>query len=828
MRILTLLLFFIGLHCQAQFTVTGIVRDSKHNDLLPFATITTDKGKTTVTDVDGKFKTNATAWFTVSYIGYNKQKITVVPGKKSYTINLTPHTRELEELVLNQANTASTLIRKVIFKKPENDPLQKLESFQYKSYNRLLVTANPDSISGKLDSIYIDKRIGRRFDRIDSTNFKFKKIVEKQHLYQTEKISEHKFNKKQGLKENVLATRMAGFKQPLYEIIGLTLQSESVYENSIELVETKYANPIADDALDNYKYKVLDTIAINKRDVYVVYFTPKRKNKKKKLEGLLYIDRNNYAVAKAIFRAKNALDITATHSFRYNENLEIWFQKENRLKVKKGNNKHDIKILGETIKFDGTDFEKSNREKDASDYMYLLSESINFERECNVPVNITNRGIAIEIKKEAINRPENYWNHYRSDTLDSRSVKTYIALDSIVAKEKWEKKIFLGKKVINGYIPISFFDLDLRHIAKYNNYEGFRLGLGGTTNDKLFECFRISGYGAYGTKDGEFKYNIGSAIRLSKLTNSWIGASYTDDIREIASTSFYTDKKPFKIYDPRPINISTFYNHQTWQTYAESKIIPKTNSRVQITHARVDPKFDYLYQPDGEQYSLFKLTTLTATVQWNPFSDFMQTPSGRIEVNKHFPKFAFQYTQSVAGILDSDLTFKKFDFRVEMEKKYLNGQKSSALIQTGIALGNTPLTHLYNTSPNNLDRNGVLRRITFAAKNSFETMYFNEFFSSEYAMLQLKHSIGRFTIFKAIKLSPTLVTRLAWGDLEKPEEHEGITYNTLNKGYYESGIELNELFNGLGLSAFYRYGAYHLPQLDRNISVKISFVLNIL
>jgi hypothetical protein len=32
--------------------------------------------------------------------------------------------------------------------------------------------------------------------------------------------------------------------------------------------------------------------------------------------------------------------------------------------------------------------------------------------------------------------------------------------------------------------------------------------------------------------------------------------------------------------------------------------------------------------------------------QWNPFSDYMQTPTGRVEVEKRFPKFTFQYTQS--------------------------------------------------------------------------------------------------------------------------------------------------------------------------------------
>ncbi|NDI97934.1 carboxypeptidase-like regulatory domain-containing protein [Flavobacterium sp. LaA7.5] len=828
MKTLTLLLFFFGLSCQAQFTVTGVVRESEHNNPLPFATITTDKGKTLVADVDGKFSTDATEWFTVSYIGYTEQKRAVIPGKKSYTILLAQSNEELKEVVIEQHNKVNALIRKVIYKKPDNNPRERLESFQYKTYNKLLVTANPDSIAGKIDSIYTYERLGKRFDKLDSTDFKFKKLIEQRHLYQTEKVSEFKFNKKQGLKENVLATRMAGFKQPLYEVIGLTLQSYSVYGNNIELVETKYAGPLADDALFNYQYKILDTVAIDGRNVYVVYFTPKREKKKRKLEGLLYIDSENYGIAKAIFRVKNVLDITSTHVFNYNKELNLWFPDEKKLKIVKGNNKNDIKILGETIKFDGTDnSKKTNREKDASDYLYLISESVNFEQEYNIPVKINHPDVAIEIKEEAINRPESYWNRYRIDTMDNRSIETYIALDSLVAKENWEKKIFLGKKIINGYVPLGMFDLDLRDIIRYNNYEGFRLGLGGTTNNKLSEYFKVNGYGVYGTKDGAFKYSLGTAVRIGKFSNSWIGGSYTEDVREIASTSFATDKKTFKIYDPRPINISTFYGHKTWQAYLESKLLPKTESHWQISHSSIDPKFNYVFSPDGKTYNQFNLATATAAIQWNPFSDFMQTPAGRIEVDKRFPKFTFQYTQAIAGILDSDLTFGKLDFRVEIEKNYLNGQKTSALIQTGIAIGDTPLTHLYSTSPNNLDRDGVLERITFAGKNSFETMYFNEFFSSQYAIVQLKHGMSRFTVFNAIKLSPMFVTRFAWGNMENKDEHGGIEYNTLEKGYYESGIEFNEIYKGLGFTAFYRYGPYHLPQPDRNISIKVSFVLNL-
>ena len=66
-------------------------------------------------------------------------------------------------------------------------------------------------------------------------------------------------------------------------------------------------------------------------------------------------------------------------------------------------------------------------------------------------------------------------------------------------------------------------------------------------------------------------------------------------------------------------------------------------------------------------------------------------------------------------------------------------------------LATLPLTHLYNHSPNNLTKDKIIQRVTFAAKDSFETMYFNEFFSDKYLYLHLKHQFPKLEISRQIK-----------------------------------------------------------------------------
>ena len=215
------------------------------------------------------------------------------------------------------------------------------------------------------------------------------------------------------------------------------------------------------------------------------------------------------------------------------------------------------------------------------------------------------------------------------------------------------------------------------------------------------------------------------------------------------------------------------------------------------------------------------------SIAWSPFSDFMQTPTGRTEADKRFPKFTFQYTQSLPDVFENDFKFGKIDFKAEYEKKYLNGQKTGVLLQGGYAFGDVPITHLYNTAPNNLTKETVVQRITFAGRNSFETMYFNEFFSSQYVMFQIKHGFDRIRILRKVRPSLVLVTRMAWGNMENPQQHVGPAYKTLDKGFFESGIELNKIYKGIGLGGFYRYGPNQLPRFENNIAVKISYVLDL-
>ena len=199
----------------------------------------------------------------------------------------------------------------------------------------------------------------------------------------------------------------------------------------------------------------------------------------------------------------------------------------------------------------------------------------------------------------------------------------------------------------------------------------------------------------------------------------------------------------------------------------------------------------------------------------------------QFEIEKKYPKIALQFTKSIANLMGDDFDFAKIDIRIVNEIPYLSGQNTSFILQGGIALGDLPITHLYSVAPNNLNKDSMLKRITFAGKNSFETMYYNEFFSSKYVSFQTRHTFTKVKLGYKINPQFSIVTRMALGTMDKPEQHLGFTYKTLEKGFFESGVEANQIFKGLGLTFFYRYGPNGLPKFEDNLSLKISYVLDL-
>src|SRR5690606_20923752 len=160
----------------------------------------------------------------------------------------------------------------------------------------------------------------------------------------------------------------------------------------------------------------------------------------------------------------------------------------------------------------------------------------------------------------------------------------------------------------NGYFPTKYFNFDLRYLVKYNQFEALRTGLGGITNENLSEKFRLNTYVVYGFKDDRFKYSLGAGFRLSKINNTWLNLSYTDDLQETGSSTFLTDKRFFSFFEPRLLNISLFHKIISKAVSVEHQITPNLISETQVSVNDINPTYAYEFLLDGNTYHSFNLS----------------------------------------------------------------------------------------------------------------------------------------------------------------------------------------------------------------------------
>ncbi len=834
-KLFFLIFLLFHLFTLGQSSFSGIVKNSQTNQPLPFATILTEHGSGTICDADGKFTLvlkETVNELTISYVGFETKKTPIKAGTKFITVLLKSNTERLQEVILRKKeNPALQIIRNAIVNKDKNNIETALNSFEYRVYNKLLVTANVDSINSRIDSVFVLRNGKKFFKNLDSTSYKFKEQLNQQHLYISEKIAEHKFKRGKNKKEIILGSRMAGFNDPVYEVLALNIESLSFYDDVYTLLGTNYINPLAKNALRKYHYKILDTITRKNDSAYMIYYKPKRKSEFVGLEGVLYINANSYAIEKGIAELKGIINVKASQTFKYRPKHQIWFPDETHISIRKGTTKETVKLFAGALRFaDGTqqnDSISSTKTVNPSDLSYLISKSKIVGIKINQPVKIINSASTIEIDKNASRRNFSFWNTYRVDTISKRGIRAYKIIDSISKKERIEKKLNIGRKLVKGYFPTKLFDFDLSQLINFNGYEGFRFGFGGQTNATFSEKIRFDGYTAYGFKDTKFKYHGGAAIRVNKQNNTWLGVAYTNDLEEAAKLDFLFDDTSFSLINPRNLNIGQFYNYETYEINAGNDILPNLESKLKLSYGSYNPLFEYQFVNATKQLTDYKLTLATFALKWTPFSQYMNSPIGKIAIKNSTPKITAQITKSFDQILEGDFNFIQLNFKFEHTVKAIKNSSTSFLIQGGLISGDAPLSHLYNATPNYSLKNPWRKRINFSGTNAFETMLFNEFISDTYVMLQARHNFNKFRIGKNFKPRLSLISRFAIGDIKNPNFHQGVNFRKMNKGYLESGFVLNHLFKNFGVSSFYRYGAYNNPKFSDNLAVKLTYVLSL-
>lgn len=807
--IFSILFAVLTLNCFSQ-TIRGKIIDEDTKQPLPFAFVGINNSNNgTTADIDGNFTLTIEPTITevaVQIIGYKKQIVDlkerditkpIIIKLKSSEFNL------LEVVVTPQENPANELIRRLIRNKKNLDP-RNLPFYSCETYGKTYFTAS--SKSG--DEFFYNE---------DTAHFrKAKALFEKQYLFFIESASEKKYIYKNITQEKILASRVSGFKSAPFASLASQLQSFTFFDNTIEVLDIKYVNPLQKGTFKRYKFDITDTIIQNNDTTILINFAPRKNANFKALKGTIYLNKADYALANVI--AEPIDEETKSNSVKIQQQYskvggKQWFPTQ-----------LSTQILFLTAKISADDGRDPRIMKCFSK---LYVSNVNLDSS----VKIKKKNIEVINDKGYDLKTEEYWTAKRNDSLTAKEKNSYRVIDSLGKKEQFETKLKLIKILATGQVPIGFVSLDIKRLIKANAYEGVRLGGGLITNDKLTKWASIGGFAGYGFKDKAWKYGGQLQINLNESKTINLKAELAKDLVETANSEFLGDNtsllstENFRNYLVGMMD-KVSYGKLSFNTpinrFIHSSFYFSTTQRISRSgYANPENYFN-------DNINIFNSNELGLQLKIWPYEKFTESFLGLLSLGSKWPSLCINYSQTVPFTVEdysNTFNYQKLSFKLNHKinlriKGYISYQ-----LKAGKVFGNVP----YSFQSNNLGSR--FKKYNFSVDNSFETMYFNEFISTEYALLFTTYNTGK--LFKNNEYSNPefeIVNNVGYGQLFNRENLTYIELNDISKIYTETGLRIKNIIqNGtstFGLGVFYRYGYYAFPDPKNNISIKLVLGFN--
>jgi len=773
-------------------TITGVVRDADSNDPLPFVVLYgQSKQRSVLTDIDGKFsfqKTNQDTALHVEYVSY--KKLTVPLGQDDYhlEIKLEPDNKLREVVVLPGENPAHRIIKAATKNAKNNNPEMNTR-YSALLYSKFVFTPEFDSVA--FEKAKTDTNMANQLNFfVESYLFLMENVTERIHVPPDQ------------TRETVLANKVSGFSNPTFALFSTQLQPFTFYREKIPVVGVNYLNPISQGSTSRYFFQLEDTLFQPSGDtVFVIYFRPSKGAKFDGLAGTLYIHTDGFAIQNVIAAPHEQKELFSFRIQQENRKVDgYWFPYQ-----------LNTWILG-----------------DENDGGQMVGKGTSYLRDITLGAEVKRRDIgdlAVEFEPGANQQKEEYWHQYRQDSLTDKERNTYRIIDSIGKEINLDKFARLAGILATGKIPVKFVNIDLDKVFDFNNYEGFRLGMGLHTNDKISRKFDVGGYGAYGFRDRAFKYGGDISLYLHRRSETQLKLEASNDVMPTAfsgipslAESLLSDASYHEFMQNMFDRIETYKATLSFRAFRHFKFWAAASHR-QI--AFWEPYYFAVANDAGEQHqTTLALTTLHFTTRINFGEKFMQTPTRRVSLGSRSPIIFIDFAHGLNGQLYGELTYSRLQVRAQRTHTWRVGGKTSLMGMAGQVWGDVPLHLLFNAPAS-------FQMWSISTPSAFETMRVNEMISDRYLMATFYHDFGPY-IFgkKKWRPQPAVSVKAMWGDLRNRAAHRQIDFNTPKLGYYEAGLLMNSIikssFSGIGLGVFHRFGPYAFTRWQENFVVKLT------
>lgn len=792
------------------YTYSGKVVDDQTGDVLPFVNILFGQKKQGVTtDVNGKFNIQSQRSLDTircSFVGYESLAF-VLPAKKTeQVIKMSRHVVELNEFVVKPTeNPAHRIIKAALLHRDKNNPM-KNSSFSYTSYNKMVFTSSVFQDSSAL-------RIAADTNLQDSVSKMKRRTVQfftDQHLFMMESVNQRIFKAPDKNYEKVIASKISGATEPLLTFLITQVQGISFYDDLFLLLDKKYVNPISKGSTSAYFFEIQDTTYRQNDTVFIISFRPMKGSNFDGLKGLLYINSNGYAIQNVIAepaKRGGGFNISIQQQYELVE-TQKWFPVQLNTTFYLNN----IQTNGYTIIGKGS----------SSIQDIVLNSAIKNKAFGDAEVDMD-----VVSKQES----EALLLRYRTDSLTAQERKTYSVVDSLAKNQNLDRWMNYTKSLMTNRLPIGVLDLDLLNIVRYNEYEGWRLGVGLYTNRKLMRAFTVGGYYAYGFGDYYNKYRVEGIWHINRLRNTTLAVAYSDDIAEAGGGALMLSPKELLDGDfIRRWFVTRFDRCEKTEVVATHRFFKYLTTRLELNVQTKTPMY-HVVPTNGtpEIVNLFsskqKVAESVLSMRFAYKEKFLKNGDWLFSMGTDYPIVYGQYAHGFSDLFGAGFEYDKMEIKVEKAFQYKYVGKIMIQLFAGISDRKLPLwgNFVAKTSFNSR---------ALYSDNSFQSIKINTMVSDRYVSLFLKHSFRkRPFVFKKFKPEFLIHQNIMYGDLKYNDYLYHYNYKTPKSGYFESGIMMNKVLDlktsAFGFGLFCNYGTYADLNFKNNFTLLWNFSLPI-
>ncbi len=775
--------------------------DSLNNEPLGFVTLVFNEGGIgTVTNAFGEYSYTANVSIykiTCSYIGYATKEIPVRPSSTQIiNISLVPSQYNLSQVViLSGDNPANRIVRNTVKNRTQNDP-DRFNSYSYTAYNKFIYSGILPLDSTKKDSSL-------------TTMMEF---LKQQYFMIIESVVETKFLKPDK-KENIIATKISGIKNPSFTLMNSQIQPLSFYGNYITLLGKSYLNPFSKGTTDRYFFNIEDTLYDGADTLYSLSFRPWKGRNFDGLRGIAEITSDGYAIKHIM--AEPADTLSAMMRIRIDQSAEkvngVWFPKRFVSEVRFSNMLNN-----------GTQV-----------MMYGTTTLSNIEIEPNIQKRDM-AGIQVDIDALAAYRNEEFWAAHRPDSLTEQELRTYQVIDSLGKKHHFDGKLKLVEGLIGGELPYKFISFEIDRFVTRNQYEGFRLGAGLRTNETVFRNISIGGFAGYGFRDAGWKYGGDLRLRLYRPNDVFVDFSYSHSLEETGAIEFYKDNNLLISEAIRSTLITIFDKVERYQIDFTGRTLRYLHFDFSLfsAHKKSTSSYHYLIANYDGYVPLqnFQFSGIKLQLRYAYKEKITRTFNSTILSNPQYPILFTNITYGIPNLFGSQFTYIKLEAKLKSTIRTRSLGNFNLNLVFGYVDGYVPLSETFAGR-------GNYWIVGFYNENCFQTMRLNEFYSDKYAAVFLEQDL-KSLLYRGKKFQPKslLIFNAMIGSLSEADLHHNFDFKVPIKGYYEAGLVIYDIISkeylgvarlGLGGGLFYRLGPYAFIKQQDNLAIKIQLTVNI-